>query len=361
MKLPDKARLFDALFDESEFASALDDIAGIIGARSYVGGFAFHDGMRALNIANTYFAPEHIDEYYRTFFEEDPWVRHLLAHWKPGVMVDPGRHLTTREIEWSGLYQNFFRPLGDDTFHVLGVTTQTEYGIGSMSFQQGRGSGYSDRAKDALSSIAPDLARVMSLRGRLQGMERDIVERSSALDAIGDGMILLDAQGCILMANAAAESRLRQGDLIRSEKGRLACRTVRNGKALAATLEALGELRHTGLRLEAADGASLDMTFLALPPAGGRARTLVAFPSAPEPTRSDVLRRLYGLSASEADITVMLTDGLDPADIAEARGTSLNTVRVQLRTVGEKMGCSRLIDIVRRVAALPRIGDAPAA
>ena len=360
MQMPDRERLFAALFDESEFASALDDIAATIGARSYLGGFTFSDGSRMASVSSGYFSHEQEACYYEQFFDQDPWSGYLLEHWEPARLADPGAFLTIEQIERSGLYQDFFRPMGDDTFYALCIPTETAQGIGAIAFQRGRGkSGFSERAKEELASIAPDLARILALRCRLQGLERDILARSSALQALGEGLIMLDAQGRIVMANAAAETELRTGRLLRVEKGRLSCRAARQRNQLAAKLESVGELGQTALRVEDGEGALLDLTFLALPKDSGRARTLVAFPAAPQPSRADVLRQLYGLSAGEAEIAVMLTDGLDPANIAEARGTSLNTVRAQLRTVGEKMGCSRLIDIVRRVAALPRIGEAP--
>ena len=56
MQMPDRERLFAALFDESEFASALDDIAATIGARSYLGGFTFSDGSRMASVSSGYFS-----------------------------------------------------------------------------------------------------------------------------------------------------------------------------------------------------------------------------------------------------------------------------------------------------------------
>lgn len=357
MLFPDKARLFDALFDEEEFLVTLEAIAAAIGARSFLGGFAFHDGTRALNVSSGYWSEEQTATYYADFFAEDPWNRHVLANWKPARVADPGRHMSAREIEWSRLYQDFFRPMGDDTFQAISVPTEYADGIGAISFQRGRGQpDFAPEALDRLDELAPDLARVMALRGKLQGMEQAILTRGAALDALSDGMILLTDRRNVVLANGAAERVLQAGRPLAQRQGRLECPARQDQRALEHALAQVHVDRFAALRI-GPPGAELDISLLALPPAAGQGRVLLAFPARSAPDRLTVLRQLYRLSAGEAEIALMLTDGLEPADIAAARGTSLNTVRAQLRTIGEKMECRRLIDIVRRVAALPRLGN----
>lgn len=65
------------------------------------------------------------------------------------------------------------------------------------------------------------------------------------------------------------------------------------------------------------------------------------------------LERLFGLTRTEAELTVRLAQGESSEAIASARGVSVETVRTQLRTVFRKTGTHRqgeLVCLVGRVA-----------
>ncbi len=72
-----------------------------------------------------------------------------------------------------------------------------------------------------------------------------------------------------------------------------------------------------------------------------------------------VLRQAFGLTRSEARIAVGLARGLDLQDIADARGISVGTARVQLRNLFAKTGTHRqaeLVALLARIAVAPRTG-----
>ncbi|TGN42439.1 LuxR family transcriptional regulator, partial [Paracoccus liaowanqingii] len=66
---------------------------------------------------------------------------------------------------------------------------------------------------------------------------------------------------------------------------------------------------------------------------------------------------LHHLSAAETSIVQALVDGLKIEQIAQARGTSPDTVRTQLKSIFAKTGCSRQSDVVRHVAAMVSPGQ----
>jgi DNA-binding CsgD family transcriptional regulator len=94
-----------------------------------------------------------------------------------------------------------------------------------------------------------------------------------------------------------------------------------------------------------------------LAPSGGGAVAFVAFrdPDLAAAAAAAQLRRLFGLSAAEAQLAALLGEGMTPAAIARARGASLATVRTQLRAVSDKTGCRRLAQVAALAAGLPAL------
>ena len=68
----------------------------------------------------------------------------------------------------------------------------------------------------------------------------------------------------------------------------------------------------------------------------------------------DAIRRLLGLTAAEADIAMMLVEGLPREIIAARRGTSAGTVSVQIKRLFEKTGVAREAELVALVRRLLR-------
>jgi DNA-binding CsgD family transcriptional regulator len=70
-------------------------------------------------------------------------------------------------------------------------------------------------------------------------------------------------------------------------------------------------------------------------------------PDRTPPVASEVLARLYGLTAAEAAVAVAIARGEELSDIAAARGVSLNTVRTHLYRALTKTDTRRQTDLVR--------------
>lgn len=64
------------------------------------------------------------------------------------------------------------------------------------------------------------------------------------------------------------------------------------------------------------------------------------------------LRRLFGLTTAEAQITILLANGGSLEAISEVRGVSVDTVRAQLRRVFQKTGMHRQGEVICAVARL---------
>lgn len=71
------------------------------------------------------------------------------------------------------------------------------------------------------------------------------------------------------------------------------------------------------------------------------------------------IRLPSGLTAAEQSVVSAVLDGHTNADIARSRGTSVNTVANQLRTIYSKLGVSDRLGLMRRCAVESRNAPAP--
>jgi DNA-binding CsgD family transcriptional regulator len=75
----------------------------------------------------------------------------------------------------------------------------------------------------------------------------------------------------------------------------------------------------------------------------------------PRPS-ADVLKRVFGLTSTEARLAIELTDGRSPEEIAVTTRVTVGTVRKQLATVFSKTNTHRqseLVALLSRLAILP--------
>lgn len=82
---------------------------------------------------------------------------------------------------------------------------------------------------------------------------------------------------------------------------------------------------------------------------------LVDLHRAPEP-KPEVLRKMFGLTPTEAKIAIEIARGDSPADIAKEHGVSITTIRFHLSSVLSKTRTQRqseLVALLARVSILP--------
>jgi DNA-binding CsgD family transcriptional regulator len=213
--------------------------------------------------------------------------------------------------------------------------------------------------KRLLEAVLPHLRRALQLRHRLDGAAAaSAPPGAAALDALSMGVLVVDAELRVLVANAAAEAM-----------------TAKTGAALRFRRAALAELvratalgGHAGGALRLRDAAStpaLAALVMPLPrrlsetPGAGMGRTenralvlLREVAAAPAAPRLDLLRGLFGLTRAEAEVARALSGGVTKRAVAEARGLREATVRTQFRAVLEKTGAANLRGLERMLASL---------
>lgn len=183
---------------------------------------------------------------------------------------------------------------------------------------------------------------------------------SGTFEAMGRACWLLDATGRIGGMTPAADqllsdSRLRIDDAMLTSERPEEARAI--GQAVRAVVDIAATPCDPVIMAGENGGAGMLLEFHALPrqswdlPFAPRA-IIVARVGAPTDHHVQLLMRVFRLTPAEADIAVRLASGMSRADIAAARDTSMDTLRVQLRHIYEKTGCHRESQLVRMIGLL---------
>lgn len=205
-----------------------------------------------------------------------------------------------------------------------------------------------------LQAFLPHLRQSLHLSARLRDLTDAADRFRAAADAVDSAMLLCDDDLRIEWCNDAAQAMLGASPQLSIRQGRL---WSRSGTAM----KALRDLVHRQLDYQSADGLivlgqSAEMP-LQVRTAGVRrhahaddmAVLLLAEPERVRLPSSADLVQLFGLTRAEAQLAAALAAGETVRAIAEQRGTTEGTVRVQLKQVLAKTGAGRQSDLVRLI------------
>lgn len=256
---------------------------------------------------------------------------------------------------------NSFRDIGDDTYRTICIGVENHAGIGGIAFHRGKSSrGFENEVERYLGRYAHALARVHALRGRISALEKAVVTVSHPLDTIANAVFVLTRSGKIVHVNAAARQLLDRGGTLMSAGGSLKASPAAADRRLKSLIaRAAQQSDHESHAIAIADGRGgrVNLTIVPTAPFARQPQVMVIADTKPsaDPTIETRLRALYGLSAGEAHLAIMLAEGLEPLEIAECRGVAIGTVRQQIKSITAKMECRRQADIVRLVTTLPSL------
>ncbi len=286
-----------------------------------------------------------LGSYQGEFGEHDP-VAAVGRDWPEGRWLDEERDLSRAVREKGIYYQDFLQPfrIGAMSGFVVSRDAGTSTFLSLMASARHDGN---QQRKD-IERLRPHMARAVRLHARLGRLQRQAVLAESALDALAAPVLLLDESGALLLANAAAHR------LIASEP---ALRFVGNRFQVAATAKPSSwpkACEQGGILLRDRHGQPMHFWLTPVPAPARlamhwqRPLTLMMGRGGSQGSRTLLLRSLYGLTPAEAELCAMLAlEGQSPQACADARKVAISTVRSQIRSIGEKLGTTRLTQIVQ--------------
>ncbi len=365
--------LYETLLDGGGIAPALDGLAQRIGASSHAVHMIRYRGtqpLASISAGRGGVAGPALEDYARYWVRHDPWAR--LGAQLPTGVYDFAEFVTPDALRRSRIWNEWGRP-NEGGFHVLGVPLQRDGDrVGGVYFHRRECEapyGRSERA--VVEALFPHLGRLLAVEARLGGVrEAPDTALGAALEALPDGVALLDTNRRMVFANAAlrAFAAARDGLALASEGGVAA--------PAAATQQALDRAVTAALAaLEGRLGLLPEAGRVALPrPSGGvfilralpirrasaeglggfRGVMLLVGESTPRARPgAALLGKLYGLTPAEAALAAALGAGRSPKEHAARRGISPETVKTQLTALRRKTGTRRLSELTALLARLP--------
>lgn len=189
----------------------------------------------------------------------------------------------------------------------------------------------------------------------------------------GYGLAVLSEDGLVLYCNRFARRLLEDGSAIGLQDGRIRVRDTganeRFGEMVrrcVSVADSRSIIAGGALSAPRAGGAPLAISVMpfrrqtgaqTVVASGSRAIVLLYDPDRPQLDNRAILRDMYRLSETEADVCWRIGVGETVDEIAAATGSSRETVRSQVRRVFAKTGVNRQAELVRLVLLGPAIAE----
>jgi DNA-binding CsgD family transcriptional regulator len=244
--------------------------------------------------------------------------------------------ISDRELKRSAFHRGFLEQQ-DILYSLAAVIERTRDVTTFLAVQRSEGRGaFGDEEVRFVTPLMPHLRRAMELHRRL-GSTRVIGEAlADVAERLPHAVILVDRRNAVSFANAAAS--------------RLSRRTIERVLAVAE--------RGDGV-VTRADAQPLLVRVVPvrgprdLFGVSGSARAI--FVTTPEQRRlptAKTLREIYGITPAEARVVLALARGATLREIASELGTSVATVRTQVKSALEKTRTRRQAELVALVHSL---------
>ena len=240
----------------------------------------------------------------------------------------------------------------------MGMQVANRWGSGIVAIHRGREQAPFDSSGVAnLDDYVAHLRRMLAVRGRLAATGRRLDTVEAMLDHLGQGALLVRADGTLVHANAIGEALLHRGDFLTQRRGVLVASSDRSTARLREAIDAAcapGAVTASALLIDRLAGRPATASVIPLRAGnGGRHALVIVEIESRLDEAAPKLQALYGLTPAEAAIGIHIAKGTSPRSISDLRGVSVETVRSQIKSLSAKLGCVRQSEIVAVISALP--------
>lgn len=298
--------------------------------------------------------------YNKQFFALDPFVD--LPH---GKVVTLDEFIPERDQEKSDYFSQYLAPM--DVFHIVGTDIHTKDGAHcSLRISRGkRSESFTAADKEVLELLVPHLESAVKIHMRLNRVKSERNLYAGAVNQLAVGAIILDEEGKIMKVNQVAEELINDNDGLKITGKSLQVGSSSDTRKLREMIRnALGSNSHDSapslveaLRIQRLSGAS-DLGIVVRPipmekySEGIQCPSVAIFISDPERKSrapQEIVKALFDLTPAEAQLAMLLANGLTLDETAETLCVSRNTARAHLRSIFSKTGVTRQTMLVRLI------------
>lgn len=358
--------IYAAASDPDKWPGALQAVAGLLGATQ---GLIFsHQAtpeQRGMWVSCR-ISPEATQRYVARYHAHDIWMQrgHALNVWLPGRVVVGKDLLPDKTFLDSLFYREFLAPQDIRDLCAGVLHDGSEPGIPRVNIAVYRPHAkprFSGADKALMAALLPHLREATRIGFRLAELEQRLQIARATADTILPALVLADRSGRIVFANRPAQLLCAAGDGLLLKEGRLKIASARLQSRIDKLL-AQSEAQGAALQIPRPSGkpaywlipVDVPQTEESPPDARRPSRALLIHDPATQGANIEDFAVLHGLTPAEARLleTLLLHSTLPEA--AQHLGVSINTVRSQLRSVLDKCGACRQVELMRMVVSWPR-------
>jgi len=307
------------------------------------------------------------EDYHNRYAKLSPLRPVLLQRENIGRTMTIDQVMSPQEFEKTEFYCGFFKRYG--IRHVMGSFFRQDQGRAAYIalHRSPRTAPFDDGDINALQSFLPHLDLAFRIRSHCMGLSRYEDVSQQYLDSKGKGLLCLDRQGRVVSMNREAERILRLNDGLTLAQGHLQAIDLSDNQRLQQLLSRSGQ-SDTAINPGIPESATGDAIVVRRPD-GRPPYSLWIFPvvgrslhfedneiaagveitdplQTAQPTPEDVLGG-YRLTKAELRLASALVEGSQLKDIALRFRVSVNTLKVQRRSLYRKIGAARHFDLMR--------------
>ena len=269
------------------------------------------------------------------------------------------------KVAETDFYKEWMAPQGLEAACPIGHTIALHHGtpVASLNlFRRDGGGPFVESDLELVNLLVPHLARAY----RLHTHQAEKAALSEAINRLPVGVILLNAEGSLVLANESVEHLVKLDDGFTLDAGTPRAGTDGEDQLLRGLIQDAIDAKMEGSQ-------STGNVMAVSRPSGRRAFPLMVAPlraglndgalhdaaavlfisdlEASSLPRSETLRALYSLTHAEIELVELLCDGLSLEEAAHRREVTMNTARSQLKQIFAKTNTSRQGELVRLVLA----------
>ena len=356
-------RIYAAAADASlweEALRAIEDYTGSTGAVLNL--VPKHPQAPPICLAGS-FSEDNCAEYATDFMWRCPRI--AFAEANPGIPIHyDNMILSESEMDRDATYEWYGKH--GLRYYVAGWIGETADHRGYMSIQRSRRQGHAEPEQvEQFGLILRHMSQAMALAAKLGTLEHQCRFGFHLLDALPYAVIVIDADGAVLLTNGRADRLLARGDGLLIINNRLQCRLGPQqpliDRLIATALSpVLVEKRGGWTRVGRSSGRRDYVALVSgLPATEGlldsfrpKAIVIITDPDDEQVPAERALQDLFGLTPAEARLAVTLAGGHSVESASAKLGVSRETSRSQLKHVFRKLGINRQQDLARLLGEL---------
>jgi DNA-binding CsgD family transcriptional regulator len=356
--------IYDAALDPDLWSCALKGIGQFVGGPAA----ALYAKDTVRKTGNVFYVhgvePEFVQSYFDKYVTLDPFTttRFFFAV----EQVISTKDIMTHDEFWATqFYKEWAQPQGWIDFISAALekssTTYAECGV----FRHKRDSVTDEVACRSMRLIIPHIRRAVLIGKVIEQHQVKAAAMADVLDGIAAALVLVDAAGRVVQANAAALEMLNEGSVLRSTGGKFAAidaqadRTLHDIFINAENGDAAVGVKGIAVPLFSREGERYVAHVLPLT-SGARRQAGVAYSAVAAvflrkaalelPHPLEAIASTFKLTPAEMRVLMMIVQFGSLQEVAPVLGVSEATVKTHLQRIFAKTDTSRQADLVKLVA-----------